>query len=342
MSAEAVHDRSAPLASPANMRQPAQWVRLRFRAWAQQRQGATDTQLLTQRNVYILPTRAGLMFALTLLVLLVASLNYQLNLGYVLTFLLAGSGAVSLHITHSTLRGLTLHVRPVEAVFAGDGALLECVLTSPDRARFGIGLSVLSNGGGNVSWSNVPARGQASTQVSFVPGQRGLLPLPALKCETRFPFGLFRAWSIWRPASRLLVYPRPEQPAPALPAARPVPGGGAASRLGNTGETEGVRTYRRGDALKLVVWKKAAKALATGGELVSRDTSVAVHQQMELDWASCGAFGDEKRLSRLAAWVLAAQRAGVDYALNLPGVTLPTSGGDAHRRRCLEALALWR
>ena len=50
-----------------------------------------DTQALTQRNVYILPTPAGWMLALTLLILLLASINYQLNLGYVLTFMLAGA-----------------------------------------------------------------------------------------------------------------------------------------------------------------------------------------------------------------------------------------------------------
>ena len=334
--------RTAPVPPRTPLGLPAHWVQLRFRAWVSKREPPSDTRLLTQRNIYILPTRAGFMFAATLLVLLVASLNYQLNLGYVLTFLLAGSGAVSLHITHSTLRGLTLHVRPPAPVFAGDGALLECVLTSPDRARFGIGLSVLSSGGHQVSWSNVPARGQASTQVSFVPAQRGLHPLPALQCETRFPLGLFRAWTVWRPASSLLVYPRPEQPAAPLPMARAVPGGGAEQRQGSSGEVEGVRTYRRGDALKLVVWKKAAKALESGGELVSRDTSVAVHQQMQFDWQHCVGLNDEQRLSRLAAWVLAAQRAGVDYALLLPGSQLPVAGGDAHRRRCLEALALWR
>jgi uncharacterized protein (DUF58 family) len=344
MTTRALPDRRAmppPPATPIGL--PAHWVRLRFRAWVSKRQAPSDTQLLTQRNIYILPTRAGLMFAVTLLVLLVASLNYQLNLGYVLTFLLAGSGAVSLHVTHSTLRGLTLHVRPPGPVFAGDSALLECVLTSPDRARFGIGLSVLSTGGLNVSWTNVPARGQATAQVSFVPGTRGLHPLPALNAETRFPLGLFRAWTIWRPASRLLVYPKPEQPAPALPSARAVSGGGAAQmNRGNNGETEGVRTYRRGDALKLVLWKKAAKALESGGELVSRDTSVAVHQQMQLDWSACGGLADEQRLSRLAAWIIAAQRAGVEYALLLPGVSIPAAGGETHRRQCLEALALWR
>jgi uncharacterized protein (DUF58 family) len=39
--------------------------------------------------------------------------------------------------------------------------------------------------------------------------------------------------------------------------------------------------------------------------------------------------------------VLAAHRAGADFALRLPGVELPPAQGDAHRRACLEALALW-
>ncbi|MFZ2650563.1 MAG: DUF58 domain-containing protein, partial [Burkholderiaceae bacterium] len=113
-------------------------------------------------------------------------------------------------------------------------------------------------------------------------------------------------------------------------------------RAGAAGEADGVRTYRRGDALKLVVWKKAAKALESGGELVSRDTHVPVHRQLQLDWAFCAGLADEQRLSRLTAWVLAAQRAGADYALNLPGSALNAASGESHRRRCLEALALWK
>ena len=75
---------------------PVRAVQARFRAWWQARLPLTDTVTLTQRNVYILPTRPGLMLAATLLVLLVASINYQLNLGYLLTFLLAGSAVLGL------------------------------------------------------------------------------------------------------------------------------------------------------------------------------------------------------------------------------------------------------
>ena len=318
-------------------------VRARFRAWWHARLPRTDTLLLTQRNVYILPTRGGFLFAGLLLLLLVAAINYQLNLGYLLTFLLAGSGVVSMHLTHGTLRALTMHLHPVAAVHAGDAALLEVVLTTPGTARWGIGLRVEAASRSTLSWTDIQAGGQATLRLSFIPERRGRHDVPTLVAETRFPLGLFRAWAVWRPAAQLLAYPRPEWPAAALPAASPVAGDAAAqSRRSEGADFEGIRAYRRGDPQKLVVWKKAARALETGGELVSRDSSSSAHWQLWLDWQRCAGLADEARLSRLAAWVLAAHRAGASYGLRLPGVELPRGQGEAQRRACLEALALWR
>jgi hypothetical protein len=93
----------------------APWLRARLRRWIHARLPRTDTLLLTQRNVYILPTRPGLMLALTLLLLLVASINYQLNLGYLLTFLLAGSALVGMHRCHGNLRGADAAPEPAGA-----------------------------------------------------------------------------------------------------------------------------------------------------------------------------------------------------------------------------------
>ena len=315
-------------------------VRLRVRRWLAARLPRTDTQLLTQGNIYILPTRAGWMFALTLVVLLLASVNYQLNLGYVLTFMLAGSGIVSMHITHATLRGLTLHLRPVGPAFAGGAAVLDVVMSSPSSARFGIGLRLLEAPAATLAWTDVPAGGQANAHVSYVPAARGLHDVPTLSAETRFPLGLFRAWTVWRPTARVLVYPEVEADAPALPAARPV-SSGAQARPSVGGEIEGVRAYRRGDPLKLIAWKKAAQALETGAELVSRDTSSSARQELWLEWTACGRLAPEQRLSRLAAWTLAADRADADYGLRLPGVDIAPAEGAAQRARCLEALALW-
>jgi uncharacterized protein (DUF58 family) len=308
----------------------------RIRDWFENRLPVSDTHTLTQGNIYIVPTRAGFAFALTLVLMLVASINYQLNLGYLLTFLLAGSALVSMHLTHGTLRGLTLRVKPPAPVFLGQPAEVEVVLTSPGAARHGIGLSVRRSHP-HFAWCDVPAQGSATARVTFAPRQRGLARVPTLMAETRFPLGLFRAWTILRPAAAVLIYPQPEHPPAPLPPARAVPGMARGARAADGGEFDGVRSYRRGDTMRRLVWKKAAKT----GELVSRDTSESTSRELWLDFESAGVHNVEARLSRLAAWTLAAAHAGITFGLRIPGVELPPGQGDAQRRAALEALALW-
>ena len=313
----------------------------RLRRWWLNRHPSTDTWTLNQRNVYILPTKGGVVFGLTLVVMLLASINYQLNLGYVLTFLLTGSGLVSIHMTHNSLRGLTLRLRPTAPVFAGEPAQLEVVLSNPGAARHGLALHfhdrALPQG---KAWCDVPALGQASARLSIVPATRGWHTLPALVVETQFPFGLFRAWTIWRPAGNVLAYPRPEQPAAPLPASQPAPGDAAHARQGQGSELDGVRAWRRGDSLRQVVWKKVARS----GQLVSRETTADSSRELWLDWqATSGAtrIDTEGRLSRLAAWVVAADKQGLVYGLRLPGQHMPPDHGDAQLRAALQKLALW-
>ena len=49
----------------------------------------------------------------------------------------------------------------------------------------------------------------------------------------------------------------------------------------------------------------------------------------------------ERALSRLCAWVLAAERQEQDYGLRLATREIKPARGEAHKRRCLEALALY-
>lgn len=309
-----------------------------FERWLVRRLPATDTWQLNQGNIFIVPTRAGLAFALTLLLMLVASINYQLNLGYVLTFLLAGAGLVSMHLTHGTLRGLTLHLRPPQPVFAGDPAGLDIVLTNPGRDRHGISMRLRDDGPqASLAWTDVPAQGQAAVRLTLVPPTRGWHDAPLLVAETVFPFGLFRAWTVWRPAGRVLAWPRPETPAPALPAAQPVPGERTLPRAEQGHELDGVRSWRRGDSMRQVVWKKVART----GQMVSRETRATGSRELWLDWMAAAGGDAERRLARLAAWVQAADREGIAYGLRLPGRELPPGHGDAHRRSALDALAMW-
>jgi uncharacterized protein (DUF58 family) len=314
----------------------------RARAWFESRLARTDTSVLTQRNIYILPTRAGLAFAVVLVVMLLASINYQLSLGYVLTFLLAGAGFVSMHMTHNTLRGLTLHLRTPQSGFAGEPVALEVVLASAVRTQHGVGLAFADalHERGHEVFVDVPGGGQTTAHLAFVPPHRGWHMLPTLHVETRYPLGLFRAWTVWKPAARALAWPRPEMPVAPWPSSPSAAGAAAPQQRSDGGEFDGVRTYRRGDPMKRIVWKKVAK-LGFGGELVSRDHVNALQQELWFDWQQTQLSGAEPRLSRMAAWVMAADSAGLSHGLRLPGVEIAPGTGSAHRRASLDALATW-
>jgi uncharacterized protein (DUF58 family) len=299
------------------------------------------------------------LFGVVLLVLLLASINYQLSLGYALTFLLAGSALAGLHMTHATLRGLQMRLRTGGPAFAGGHAEVEITLDNPGAARHGIGLGWRTLGPrerqrkapDERAWTDVPARGTATVRLHLPLTARGWQLLPPIVAETRFPLGLFRAWTVWRPAARVLAWPRPEQPAPPLPAggllsapdedspAQAHPPAPQAPSASQDLAFDQLRPWRTGDALRQVAWKKAART----GELVSREAEPLPGQALWLDETAARSAegGLEHRMSRLAAWVLAAEQSARPVGLRLGAQHWPPALGEGHRRALLDALGTW-
>jgi len=90
----------------------------------------SGTIVLVHRRVYIVPTQLGWLFALTLLILLIGSINYALSLGFALTFLLAGMGLAAMAHTARNLARMAISVGRVEPVFAGEQAQFRLHLDS--------------------------------------------------------------------------------------------------------------------------------------------------------------------------------------------------------------------
>ena len=96
---------------------------------------ASDSVALGTRSIFILPTRHGLVFALVLVALLLAAVNYSNALAYLLTFLLAGMAIVSLLHTQRNLLGLELTATGGDPVFAGEVAHFRLCVRNPGAAR---------------------------------------------------------------------------------------------------------------------------------------------------------------------------------------------------------------
>jgi len=107
------------------------------------RSNRSGRAVVTPRRIYILPTGYGILFAILLLLMLLGSINYANNLGFLLTFLLVGLGLVTMLHTWRNLVGLALNSGRATPVFAGEDAYFEIQLINQRRwSRPGIQLQI--------------------------------------------------------------------------------------------------------------------------------------------------------------------------------------------------------
>ncbi|HWT72046.1 MAG TPA: DUF58 domain-containing protein [Oxalicibacterium sp.] len=295
--------------------------------------------VLSQRRVFILPTRAGLLYCAMLVVLFLTSINYNLSLGFALTFLLAACALVDMHLTHRNLAHLHLLPGRAHAVFAGAEAQFELhMLNRRTHDRFAIRIGFVdADAGGIEHATDIAAQQSSKLTLSMPTAERGWLPAPRIRLQTRFPLGLMRAWAYWRPDLRVLVYPRPEEHAPALPFAQ----GQKTDGRGVAGHEDfaGIRPYQAGDSLRQLAWRQIARS--DQRTLIAKQFEGGAASELVLDFQRLPqAMDTELKLSRMAAWVLAAEMRGLPYAFRLGDLYFPPATGPAHQAACLQALAL--
>jgi uncharacterized protein (DUF58 family) len=323
---------------------PQKFFRKRLDTWLFQLGGAERGEaFLSQRRVFIIPSRAGMVFVAVLIVLFIAATNYNLSLGFGFTFLIAGCALIGMHLTFRNLAHLYLKAGRAAPVFAGEEAQFELHLINRRKHdRYAIWLGFVGDGLPDLPQAvDIAAHTTRSAVLETPATIRGWLAAPRVRLHTRFPLGLLHAWSYWKPDASVLVYPRPEENAPPLP----MEGGEKEDGQGRAGHDDfaGVRAYRAGDPLRHLAWRQIARIdLASGGTLVTKHFEGGAASELTIDIARLPRNMDtEMKLSRMTRWVLEAERMGLPYAFRLGGMSMPAATGPAHRDACLQALALY-
>ena len=292
-----------------------------------------DPVVLRHSRIYILPTRRGLAFLGTLLIMLVTSLNYALSLGFVATFLLTGLAAASLLHTFRNLAGIELSPLAAGEAFAGNPLSFTIAIAGGAAARHALSLTAA----GASSMVEVPPDGAVPALLEIPTTRRGRVFLGRVTLASDYPLGLWRAWAYAHFPLSGIVYPAPELNAPPLPAGAAGDDAQPAVR-GEDADLAGLKGYQTGDPLQRVAWK----AVARGGAWYTKQFDGAGGGgPAALDWRTLpGSLAHERRIARLSAWVLAAERAARPFTLSAPGVALAAGQGREHRRAALTALAL--
>lgn len=325
-------------------------ARQRWQRWLNRRIPPASTVTLDQRRIFIFPSATGFFFFICLLVMLIAAINYQNNMSYALTFLLANLFVVAVLHSYANLSGLTLSAVNADPAFAGQRTGFRLRLRCDNRrghhalrigwpsggrrSRFLPRLLSVQVMDGEVQL-DIAAESQREVELYLQVGARGWFRPGRLRVESVYPLGLLRCWTWVDLDYRSLVYPAPK----AYP--EPFASGDNASdgqQLGGTGDDEffGLRDYREGDSPKRVFWKGVAR----GEEVQTKEFAAAISDQRWLDWSDFTGLTIEQRLCALTWWVLDYHHREIEYGLRMPDQSLEPATGDRQRDRALRLLAL--
>lgn len=289
---------------------------------------------LTRDRVYIVPTKAGLIFSLLLLTLLVGSINYEKNLGFILTFLLVGLGNIFLLSTWRNIAGLTLKSNNSPPVFSGEEASFNVQLINQNLfERYSI---AISQQGVEHDLVNCEANNSRLIQFNVRSTKRGLLNAGRFRLYTEFPSGLFIAWTWVDLSMTCMVYPSPENNI-TLPVFAFNENGGHDSTGSGQENFSHLRKYQQGDNISRISWKASAKT----EQLLSKEFIGSKPVNHWVTWDSIPARDTEHRLSIMTALIIHAKENQQCYGLKLPGNQIQPNSGNEHFHKCLRTLALF-
>ena len=286
------------------------------------------------RNIYILPTRYGMLFLAVLGTMLAGSINYNNNLGFLLTFLLGSLGLTAMLYTYGMLFGLRLESVAAVPVFCGQPAEVIITLSAVGRQRKRVGWYFDVDDRQVVDLDHGVAE-RVAVRVKTV--DRGWLDPGRLRVTCEYPLGLFRAWARIDAGLRCLVYPRPvSAPLPAAESASSA-GGDGSSKAAGIDDFDGLNAYRPGDPPGRIHWQ----AYSRGRGLHVKTFVGQVGTDLMLDMGRIRGSDTERKVGILGFHVLRAHRMRRRFALQLGDRTIPAGSGRLHRDRCLRALALY-
>ncbi len=280
------------------------------------------------------PTRFGWLFIIALACMLMGSINYNNNLGFLFTFLLGSMALVSILHTYGNINGIAAEDIRSQPVFESQDAVFEVTLRDLPAAHFGLRFRL------NESQETL-VRSTAETgnhvSVIVISPKRGRVSVDKLELATEYPFGLFRISRGIPVTGTCLVYPKPiplnQLSTQDLMAAHEPQG-----IVGSTADDfKGLRTFQNGDALKHIFWK----AFSKGQGLLVKEFIQNTSPELYLNWKKINSENKEKKLSILCAMVLKAHKLRLTYGMSIPGQIIAPHRGNQHKHTCLHALALF-
>jgi len=306
----------------------------KYLSWMDRRSPNSKSIKLTQKRIYIIPSKMGLLFLVLVALMFVNGVNYQNNLIFSFSVLLLSIFITSIVVTYQNMAGLIISAGHGEPVFSGKTTSLHLTIEhASKKTKDGLKLGFDRVN----SMSIAPVKSKRQIKLNFKTESRGLLSVPRITLYSIYPVGLFTCWTWVRLDFEGVVYPKPIfLPYQYVGQTESGEESSVQSVSSGVDDFRGFRKYQAGDSLKHVAWRQFAKT----NQLLTKEFEQPQAQGHWLDWDALQGYKIEQRLQVLCGWVVRSHEENREYGLALPGLKIPAGRGDLHQQACLRALAL--
>jgi len=287
-------------------------------------------QSRARQRTYILPTGFGLAFGAMALVLFFMAMGYSNNLIFIFFFFLISVAITGMVVTNRNVNAVVFQRLKGQDIFVGDTGIVKVTFLNLSKSAVWELESAFDKQSEMSDDFSLPAGKEGDVAIHFYSEKRGLNSSPRLLLQSRFPFGLLRAWRHFRPQEKILVFP--ERKGVSL-----FPEGAMNSDIiKNMGLFRDHRVYQAGDNIRRIDWKASARRQET----LVKNFEEPEKPALEFHWDQTEGLDFEARISQLALWIDEAEKRGFSYGLNVGKFKEAHRSGRAHWARCLEILAV--
>lgn len=312
------------------------WISKQIEKYISKKNQADNYYTTSRRNIYILPSKAGLFYTLVLLIILIGAINYNNSLAYLLCFFLASLGFVDMLQTHQNLKNIRINHLKTSPSFCGETVHYQLTAINTDNKPH-IAIQLHSSHNQSVFYLDDKHNTQ-QFEILQPASIRGKLLIKPFKLFTEYPLGLFHAWSQINLNTQAIIYPKPVKTTLYLSNPDHEDETSESRRVTSGDEFAGIREHRTTDSPKIMAWKKIAQT----GDLYSKSFESEAGSSLVFRLSDITQTHNlEEKLSILCQLILDADRNNQSYGLELGDHHISINSGTLHKHNCLTALALY-
>lgn len=344
------------------------FISKRVDRWLSKRVPSNVEHKLSNRNIFIIPTRFGFTFLFFDVLLFLLGTNYQNNAILLLSYLLASLFITVMMHSFYNFSQLAFSSSATQYTFAKQQAYFP-ITVNAQKTHFDLNFlfpsqhkampkepiqkkpnhKELSQKERSITLEQTDA-GESQVLIPYLATKRGVINLGRVKVFSEYSLGLFITWAMLDFSHQLVVFPEPKKLNNSHNYLSGLEGDDDQNPTSfnqtsaGTDDFSELKNYITGESQARVAWKQ----LARGQGKLSKHYE---NQQGSLRWlklSSMPSFDIETKLSYLSYLILEYGKSGLDYGLvlDIPSSTdshgavkiIPNSGF-AHQQNCLIALA---